>query len=78
MSSSEKVALDPNGFQVNTPIAMPGQNINDVDRFDMKSFLLGAGAASTSLLSLYIINKNSEQRRKNKTHTKQKPSSFAI
>ena len=78
MSNDDKVEIDLDGFQLNTPLAMPGQTLNDVNRFDMKSFLLGAGAASTSLLGLYLINKNSEQRRKNKTHTKQKPSSFAI
>lgn len=61
-------------------INMPGQSSTPTNEDNtLRDFILGAAVGSgTTLLGYYLANKNSEQRRKNKTHTKQKPSSFAI
>ena len=73
--------IDPKKYQVAPgSINMPGQPSTSTNEDNtLRDFLLCAAVGSgATLLGYYLANKNSEQRRKNKTHTKQKPSSFAI
>lgn len=73
--------VDPNQFKLPPgSINIPGQAYTPTNEDNtLRDFLLGAAVGSgATLLGYYLANKNSEQRRKNKTHTKQKPSSFAI
>lgn len=73
--------IDPSKYQLAPgSINMPGQTSTQSNKDNtLRDFILGAAVGSgATLLGYYLANKNSEQRRKNKTHTKQKPSSFAI
>ena len=79
---SQDKQIDPKQFQLKPgSINMPGQTSiqNNTNDTTVRDLFIGAAAGSgITLLGFYLANKNSEQRRKNKTHTKQKPSSFAI